>query len=240
MLATPGCTPGRGEGMAFSSIVSPSATAAMRAIWWSSAVVFSRIEDRGSGIGDRVWCGAVVFPRSSILAPRSCISVIEAVIFLGAAGQLDADLIGQADGDLPGLLQPALAHAILSRAGIGDDTRLALLNADDADAKRAGNFDLLVARQRHFAENLPAAADDGPVGEDAAPQLEHEQHHAQAAEQQRQPVAGLEVRQDGRADGLMRVHGGAPALVAAARNAGQVFPRDRPNGAARRCSRWQR
>src|SRR3989338_955514 len=161
MLASPGFTPGSGEGMAFSSIVSPSATAAMRAIWWSSAVVFSRIEDRGSGIGDRVWCGAVVFPRSSILAPRSCISVIEAVIFLGAAGQLDADLIGQADGDLPGLLQPALAHAVLSRAGIEDDARLALLNADDADSKRAGNFDLLVARQRHFAENLSAAADGG-------------------------------------------------------------------------------
>src|SRR3989338_9991570 len=146
MLASPGFTPGSGEGIAFSSIVRPSATAAMRAIWWSSAVVSSLI--------------------------------IEAVIFLGAAGQFDADLIGQADGDLPGLLQPALAHAILSRAGIGDDARLALLNADDADAKRAGNLDLLVARQRYFAENLSAAADDGPVGEVAAPQLEREQHHA--------------------------------------------------------------
>src|SRR3990167_9433263 len=227
MLASPGFTPGSGEGIAFSSIVRPSATAAMRAIWWSSGVVSRKIED-----------GFSPFPFP--LPPSQRFSVIEAVIFLGAAGQLDADLVGQADGDFPGLLQPALAHAVLSRAGIGDDARLALLNADDADAKRAGDFDLLVARQRHFAENLSAAADDCPVGEVATPQLEREQHHAQATEQQRQPVAGLEVRQDGRADGLMRAHGGAPALVAAARNAGRVFRRDRPSGAARRCSRWQR
>ena len=38
-------------------------------------------------------------------------------IFL-AACQLDADLVRQADGDFADLLQPALAHAVLSRAGV--------------------------------------------------------------------------------------------------------------------------
>ena len=64
--------------------------------------------------------------------------------------------------------------------------------------KRAGHFDLLVARQRYFAEYLSAAADDGLVGEVAAPQLERQQHHENAAQQQRQPVAGLDVLQCGR------------------------------------------
>src|SRR5271169_2241500 len=41
MLASPGFTPGRGEGTAASSTDRPSANAAMRAMWWSSEVVES-------------------------------------------------------------------------------------------------------------------------------------------------------------------------------------------------------
>src|SRR3989338_5546020 len=123
--------------MAFSNIVRPSATAAMRAIWWSSAVVSSLI--------------------------------IEAVIFFPATGQLDADLIGQAEGDFTGLLQPALAHAVLTRAGVGGDARLASLYGDNAGAKRPGYFDLLVTRQWHFTEDFAAATDDCLVGETAIP-----------------------------------------------------------------------
>src|ERR1019366_1516138 len=95
--------------------------------------------------------------------------IIEAVIFLFAADQFDTHLIGQAQCDLPGLLQPALAHAVLARAGVGGDARLAVLYSDDADAKRAGHLDLLIARQRHYTQDFTAAADDGLVGKVAAP-----------------------------------------------------------------------
>src|SRR5512142_2941455 len=122
MLASPGFTPGSGEGMAFSSTVRPRATAAILAMWWSSGVVSSLI--------------------------------VEAVIFFCAPGQFDADLVRQTYGDLAGLLQPALAHAILPGAGVGADARTALLDGDDTGAQRAGHFDLLVARQRHFLEHL--------------------------------------------------------------------------------------
>src|SRR3990167_4857693 len=137
MLASPGFTPGNGEGMAFSNIVRPSATAAMRAMWWSSAVVFSLI--------------------------------VEAVIFFLATGQFHTDLVGQAEGDFTGLLQPALAHAVLTRAGVGSNARLASLYGDNADAKRARYFDLLVTRQGHFTEDFAAATDDCLVGETAIP-----------------------------------------------------------------------
>src|SRR5512142_2575440 len=111
MLANPGLTPGSGDGMAFSSTVKPSATAAMRATWWSSAVVFSRIRDAGDGIRD---CS----PVSCLPYPDSCFSVVEAVIFFLSARQFDAHFVRQADGDFASLLQPALAHAVLPRAGV--------------------------------------------------------------------------------------------------------------------------
>src|SRR5512134_2902495 len=104
MFASPGFTPGSGDGIAFSSTVNPSATAAMRAIWWSSAV------------------------ESSL--------IVEAVIFLTAAYQFDANLVGQADRDLASLLQPALAHTVLARAGVGSDARPPLLDGDDAGSER--------------------------------------------------------------------------------------------------------
>ena len=59
--------------------------------------------------------------------------------------QFDADLIGQADGNFTCLFQPALAHAILARAGVGGDTRLPIVDGNLTEAERAGYFDDLVA-----------------------------------------------------------------------------------------------
>src|SRR5574340_645189 len=165
MLASPGFTPGSGEGMAFSSTVSPSATAAIFAMWWSSAVVSSLI--------------------------------VEAVIFLLASGQFHAHLVWQTDGDLAGLLQPALAHAILPGAGIGADARAALVDGDDAHAQRPRHFDLLVARQRDFLEYLAAAANEGGVGDPAGPDGDRYPDREQHAGQQGEIVAGLDVAKRG-------------------------------------------
>ena len=95
--------------------------------------------------------------------------IVEAVILFPAAGQFDAYLIGQAQRNFSGLLQPALAHAVLARAGVGCDACFTVLDADDGCPERARDFDLLVAGQRHFLEYLSTAADDGLVGEVAAP-----------------------------------------------------------------------
>ena len=48
-------------------------------------------------------------------------SVTEAVIGAGASGDLDADVVGRADGDFSGGVPASLADAILARSGVGDD-----------------------------------------------------------------------------------------------------------------------
>ena len=77
--------------------------------------------------------------------PRNARSVAQRVVGALAADDLHADLVGRADGDLTRPLQPALTHAILARAGVGDDTYAALFDGDAGHAERSGYFDLAVA-----------------------------------------------------------------------------------------------
>src|SRR5512139_1218978 len=66
-------------------------------------------------------------------------SVTETVIGLGAPGDLHADAVGGADGDLAGARQPALTYAILARAGVGDDAGAARFDGDQCRAERSGD-----------------------------------------------------------------------------------------------------
>src|SRR5512147_2968736 len=86
MLAMPGLTPGRGEGITASIRDRAMARAARRAMRWSSRVGVS--------------------------------SITEGVIGLLRAGELDAHLVGQADGGFPRAADPALLYAVLAGAGV--------------------------------------------------------------------------------------------------------------------------
>ena len=85
---------------------------------------------------------------SCILYPDSLFLVIEAVIIFLLAAQFDTDLIGQADGNFADLFHPALAHAILARAGVGGDACLMIVDGDFAEAQWPRHFQFKIARQR--------------------------------------------------------------------------------------------
>src|SRR5574343_440358 len=103
MLASPGLTPGSGEGMAASTSDRPTAAVASQATRRSASVTAS--------------------------------SVTERVIDAGAAGDLDADPVGGADGDFAGAQQPALADAILARPGVGEHAHAAGFDGDQGVAQ---------------------------------------------------------------------------------------------------------
>src|SRR5574343_295697 len=116
MLASPGLTPGSGDGMAASTSDRPTAAVANQATRRSSAVTVSSVTPGwGAEPG----------------------SITDRVINLGPTGNLDADAIGGADGDFAGAHQPALFDAILARAGVGDDAGTARLDGDQRGAERA-------------------------------------------------------------------------------------------------------
>ena len=61
-------------------------------------------------------------------------------------------MVGCADGDFAGACQPALAHAILVRPGVGDDAGAPRLDGHQRGAERAGDRDFATAAEIDLGE----------------------------------------------------------------------------------------
>src|SRR5574337_785222 len=61
-------------------------------------------------------------------------SIVEGVIVGATAGQRQGHVVGGANGHRPGTREPALAHAVLARAGVGSDPRAAGLDFHPGNA----------------------------------------------------------------------------------------------------------
>src|SRR5574343_1663512 len=169
MLASPGLTPGSGEGIAASTSDRPTAAVASQATRRSSSVTVSCVTP----------------------APELC-SVADRVIDPGPSGDLEADAVGRADGDFAGAHQPAWLDAILARAGVGDDTGAAGFDSDQRGAERAGDLVLLTRLEVDLGEDAAFLADDGTLGQAGLPENREAGADGQRAGQHDQPVAGAD------------------------------------------------
>src|SRR5574343_326985 len=77
-------------------------------------------------------------------------SITDGVIDTGAAGDLQADTVGRANGDFPRSHQPALLDTILAGSGIADHPGAARFDGDQGVAQRAGYFQLLFRLEVDF------------------------------------------------------------------------------------------
>jgi hypothetical protein len=127
--------------------------------------------------------------RLSCLFCACFASITQTVVSFLFATELNADLVGQAQSHLPCLFEPALAHAVLARAGVTLDAGLAGVDGDATKAQRARNFNDLVAIERDDAKNFAAAADNGFICRAAVPQNHHKPRHKHPAKAYNQPVA---------------------------------------------------
>src|SRR5574337_688919 len=117
-------------------------------------------------------------------------SIVEGVIVGAAAGEGQGHVVGGADGHRAGTREPALAHAVLARAGVGSDPRAAGLDFHPGDAQGARHFHDLRPIQGQAGEHRPAGTDFRPVRRTAAPQPQEGVAGQTQAQGHHQPVAG--------------------------------------------------
>src|SRR5690606_9264977 len=124
--------------------------------------------------------------RSSLVGVSS---IVEGVIVRSAAGEAEADLVGRADRHRAGLRQPALAHAILARPGVGSDARAPGPDLDHGDTERTGHLDQALAGEIDLGHHPPPGAHHRAIGRAALPQAQHRVRAHHQAEHDHDDIA---------------------------------------------------